>query len=310
MASGGEDGARHPTWHYGLSIRPRRIASIASAAIAFAAVSLVLPATAFAAVAHFRYEHGEPLNDLRVTPGVVFHVTVATICRSGYATSVRDVPESEKNQVYAEYGITHHTTDQYEIDHLISLELGGSNAIGNLWPELNDHPKGYLNSKDILENRLHDLVCEGKVGLATAQKAIATDWVSAYHQYLGTWPKASATQPTTVATTAPIATTTTRPTVTTTAGVAVTITSLIGSIAPGGHESLTVHSSKPGDSCTLAVTLPSGRLSTEAGLGSTTANASGVATWTWLIGSTTGAGTARVSVSCGAGTVAGTFTIT
>ena len=177
-------------------MRPRRIVSIGSVAIAFAAVSLVLPATAFAAVAHFRYEHGEPLNDLRVTPGVTLHVTVATICQSGYATSVRDVPGSEKNQVYAEYGITHHTTDQYEIDHLIPLELGGNNTIGNLWPELNDHPKGYLNSKDILENRLHDLVCDGKVGLASAQKAIATDWVSTYHQYLGAWPQASATQPT------------------------------------------------------------------------------------------------------------------
>ena len=182
------------------------MASIGAAAVAFAAVSLVLPATAFAAAAHFRYSHGEPLNDLRVTPGVTFHVAAATICRSGYATSVRDVPESEKNQVYAEYGITHHTTDQYEVDHLISLELGGSNAIGNLWPELNDHPKGYLNSKDILENRLHDLVCDGKVGLASAQKAIATNWVSTYHQYLGAWPKAGpaqSTTTTTVATTPP-----------------------------------------------------------------------------------------------------------
>ena len=277
----------------------RRIASIGAAAVAFAAVSLVLPATAFAATAHFRYSHGEPLNDLRVTPGVTFHVGVATICRSGYATSVRDVPESEKNRAYAEYGITHHTTDQYEVDHLISLELGGSNAIGNLWPELNDHPKGYLNSKDILENRLHDLVCEGKVGLPRVQKAIATDWVSAYHQYLGAWPKARPAQSTTttsVATTPPSG--------------AVTITSLIGSIAPGGHESLTVHSSKSRDSCTLAVTLPSGRLSTARGLGTTTASASGVATWTWLIGPTTGAGTARVSVSCSAGTAAGSFTIT
>src|ERR1039458_1862670 len=145
---------------YGLSMRRRRMASIGAAAVAFAAVSLVLPATAFAAAAHFRYSHGEPLNDLRVTPGVTFHVAAATICRSGYATSVRDVPESKKNQVYAEYGITHHATDQYEVDHLISLELGGSNAIGNLWPELNDHPKGYLNSKDILENRSEEHTSE------------------------------------------------------------------------------------------------------------------------------------------------------
>ena len=277
----------------------RRIACIGATAVAFVAVSLVLPATAFAAAAHFRYSHGEPLNDLRVTPGVTFHVTVVQICRSGYATSVRDVPESEKNQAYAEYGITHHTTDQYEVDHLISLELGGSNAIGNLWPERNDRPKGYLNSKDILENRLHDLVCDGKVGLASAQKAIATNWVSAYHQYLGAWPKASPAQVTTTTTVA-----------TAPPSGAVTITSIIGSIAPGGHESLTVQSSKSGDSCTLAVTLPSGRLSTASGLGATTANASGVATWTWLIGSTTGAGTAQVSVTCSAGTVAGSFTIT
>jgi hypothetical protein len=270
--------------------------------LAVVAVSLSFSSAAFAAAGHFRYSHGEQLNDLRVTPGVTFHVTVATICHSGYSTSVRNVPQSEKNQVYAEYGITHHTTGQYEIDHLISLELGGSNAIGNLWPELNDHPQGYLNSKDILENRLHALLCTGKVSLRNAQTLIASNWVTTYHRFLGTWPKANAVPPTATTTTAPVATTTQ-------VG-GVRITSLINSVTPGSHESLTVHSNKPGDSCTLAVTLPSGRKSTESGLGATTANASGDATWTWLIGSTTGAGAAQVSVSCSAGSAGGTFTIT
>jgi hypothetical protein len=274
------------------------------AVVAVMAVSLTLSSAAFAGTGHFRYSHGEPLNDLRVTPGVTFHVTVATICRSGYSTSVRNVPQSEKNQVYAEYGITHHTTGQYEIDHLISLELGGSNAIGNLWPELNDHPHGYLNSKDILENRLHALLCTGKVSLRSAQTLIASNWVTTYHRFLGAWPKANAVPPTATTTTSASA-----PTTTSRVG-SVRITSLISSVAPGGHESLTVHSSKPNDSCTLAVTLPSGRASTESGLGATAANASGDATWTWLIGSTTGAGTAQVSVSCSAGSAAGTFRIT
>jgi hypothetical protein len=286
-----------------------RTIGVATAAVM--AISLTLSSAAFAAVGSFRHFHGEPLNDLRVTPGVTFHVTIATICRSGYSTSVRDVPESEKNQAYAEYGITHRTTGQYEIDHLISLELGGSNAIGNLWPELNDHPHGYLNSKDILENRLHALLCTGKVSLRTIQTLIANNWVSAYHQFLGAWPKANAAQPTATTTTSPVATTTMGTGTTTTShGGSVKITSLINSVAPGGHESLAVHSSKPNDSCTLVVTLPSGRSSTESGLGTTTANASGYATWTWSIGSTTGAGTAHVSVSCGAGSAAGTFTIT
>jgi len=41
----------------------------------------------------------------------------------------RNVPESEKRQVYAEYGIRSHASGQYEVDHLIPLELGGSNSI-------------------------------------------------------------------------------------------------------------------------------------------------------------------------------------
>jgi hypothetical protein len=51
------------------------------------------------------------------------------------ARKVRDVPEEMKREVYREYGITSHGPGDYEIDHLISLELGGSNSIKNLWPE-------------------------------------------------------------------------------------------------------------------------------------------------------------------------------
>jgi hypothetical protein len=265
------------------------------------AISLAPSAPAFASPAHFRYYHAEPLNDLRVTPGATFRVSVATICRSGYSSSVRDVPESEKNQVYAEYGITHRTTGQYEIDHLISLELGGSNAISNLWPEPNDHPRGYLNSKDILENRLHALLCAGQVSLHIVQTLIAGNWVSAYHRFFGLWPEAPA----------PIAAaTTTTASGGTTPGGHVRVTALIGSVLPGSRESLTVHSSTPRDSCTLVVILPSGRQSTENGLGATRANAGGNATWTWTIGATTGAGTAHLTASCGAGRAVDTFRIT
>jgi hypothetical protein len=61
----------------------------------------------------------------------------------------------------------------YEEDHLISLELGGHpRSPNNLWPE----PRfGDWNArvKDRLENKLHDLVCSGEIGLREAQKAIA-----------------------------------------------------------------------------------------------------------------------------------------
>jgi hypothetical protein len=266
-------------------------------------VPLIWGSSAFAAGGHFRYSHGEPLNDLHATPGAIFKVSVATVCRSGYATSVRNVSQSEKNDVYAEYGITHHKMNEYEIDHLISLELGGNNSVANLWPELNDHLHGYLNSKDKLENRLHTLVCSGALALHSAQTQISTNWVATYHKYLGAWPHGG------TSTTLP--TSTIRPVTTTTSGSSgVKITSVIASVSPGREETLTAHSSRPHDTCNLVVILPSGRQSTSGGLGTTSANATGLATWIWQIGTRTGAGTAQVTVSCNAGVAYGTFVIT
>jgi len=45
----------------------------------------------------------------------------------GYAKKVRAVPAWPKRQAYAEYKITQYKTDDYEVDHLIPLSLGGSN---------------------------------------------------------------------------------------------------------------------------------------------------------------------------------------
>ena len=120
------------------------------------------------------------LPDPACTPGAIFPAaTKAQICQSGYARNVRDVPDSEKNQVYEVYGVTHHTTGEYEVDHLVSLELGGSNDIANLWPEAAS-PKPGFHEKDQVENYLHDQVCAGKIGLAQAQHDIATNWLAIY----------------------------------------------------------------------------------------------------------------------------------
>ena len=99
------------------------------------------------------------LPDSACTPGAILETgTKDAICKPGYAKSVRNVPDSEKNQDYAEYGITSHTPGQYEVDHLVSLELGGSNDIANLWPELAS-PKPGFHEKDKVENYLHAQVC-------------------------------------------------------------------------------------------------------------------------------------------------------
>ncbi len=122
------------------------------------------------------------LPDSACTPGAIISTaTTDQICQPGYASSVRNVPDSEKNQAYAEYGITSHTTGQYEVDHLISLELGGSNDIANLWPEAAEPRPGY-HEKDKVENYLHQQVCSGAMPLADAQREIATNWLSVYQR--------------------------------------------------------------------------------------------------------------------------------
>ena len=146
-------------------------------------------ATSSSAAPHFGVQtktsgcvaHGA-LQDSACTPGAIFPtVTQQQICTSGYARSVRNVPTSEKNQVYAEYGITHHTTGEYEVDHLVSLELGGSNDIANLWPEAAS-PKPGFHEKDKVENYLHDQVCSGAISLHDAQIQIATNWLTVYNR--------------------------------------------------------------------------------------------------------------------------------
>ena len=122
-----------------------------------------------------------PLQDLGCTPGAVNpDLTKEVLCSSNFSTkSVRNVPAAEKREVYTEYNIATHQSGQYEVDHLISLELGGSNDIANLWPEAADPQPGF-HQKDLVENYLHKQVCDGAISLQEAQKEIATNWLLIY----------------------------------------------------------------------------------------------------------------------------------
>ena len=125
------------------------------------------------------------LPDSACTPGVVIaNATSQQICQSGYSHGVRNVSEAEKRQVYAAYGIARHTPGQYEVDHLISLELGGSNDIANLWPEAAS-PKPGFHEKDEVENYLHEQLCSGKLSLEQVQQQVATNWLAVYQQIQG-----------------------------------------------------------------------------------------------------------------------------
>jgi hypothetical protein len=118
------------------------------------------------------------------TPGSVFTESAQQVCTPGYAKTVRAVTEDEKRQVLAEYGLPSSTG--YVIDHLVSLELGGSDELDNLWPEQTEESK----RKDAVENALHLAVCQGQMSLADAQEQIATWWTAP--SYPGTAPASTA----------------------------------------------------------------------------------------------------------------------
>lgn len=120
------------------------------------------------------------IPDAKLTPGDVLNVSAKDVCIPGYAKRARDVPQSEKDAVYREYGILSRKPGEYEIDHDVSLELGGSDKIANLWPQSYVTKPWNAHVKDRLEDRLHAEVCKGAVTLAAAQKAIEGDWRPAY----------------------------------------------------------------------------------------------------------------------------------
>lgn len=122
--------------------------------------------------------------DAQKTPGDILTTDASVICVPGYTKTVRNVPQAVKKQVYRIYGITSRKRGEYEIDHLISLELGGSNSIRNLWPESYITQPLNAHVKDKLENKLHELICSGQLPVQQAQQEIAQDWIAAYQKYV------------------------------------------------------------------------------------------------------------------------------
>jgi hypothetical protein len=119
-----------------------------------------------------------------LTPGAVSALTAAELCASERPSRV--VTAATKRVVLMNYQMQHVDEGQYELDALVTPELGGTTAAENLWPQR--YGTGVWNArvKDELELLLPRLVCDGRVDLAEAQRAIAADWIAAYKKYFAT----------------------------------------------------------------------------------------------------------------------------
>lgn len=107
-------------------------------------------------------------------------MTEQLICASSFRTGrYRHVTAKMKRAICQRDHATPCDGKHFEIDHLIPIEIGGSNLPDNLWAE----PIEQARIKDKLENRLRRDVCAGKLTLIEAQQCIAKDWVACAKQW-------------------------------------------------------------------------------------------------------------------------------
>lgn len=124
------------------------------------------------------------LPEPALTPGAVTTLTTAELC-NGVRPS-RLVTENVRLQVLRAYGMEHVSDAAYELDALVTPELGGSTDPANLWPQRYQSPVWNARVKDELERLLPEMVCRHEITLAQAQQEIATDWIAAYKRYFKT----------------------------------------------------------------------------------------------------------------------------
>ena len=142
---------------------------------------------------HPSMSNGYPVPDPQCTPGGINStVTLAVMQDAGWRTRcIRDCEESQarKHIAYSWYQIPnpqHNSGSNQicELDHLVPLELGGADGMGNIWPQCGPDDASlknrYFKIKDRVENYLTDEVKSGRMSLDVAQRGIASDWT----QYL------------------------------------------------------------------------------------------------------------------------------
>ncbi len=286
-----------------LVLGPQALTSTSSTPATASSLNSAESTTISSASARPSYCHSNGgLPDPKCTPGATNpDVTQAniqsTICVSGYTASIRP-PESYTNplkvQSIHDYGYGDTNLSDFEEDHLIPLEIGGSpTSVSNLWAEPNYGTYTWA-MKDGFENYLNSQVCSGQMTLAEAQHEIAMNWV----QY---WLASKGVSTTSLSTTFTSTTTTTTSSSSTTAA-AGQITAIISfggdPVARGRTQTITVTASDqngPLQNVAISIHVVYASQQTTKDFLCTTSS-SGTCSVSWLIGGTSNPGTFTVAV--------------
>ena len=90
-----------------------------------------------------------------------------------------------EQKVFARYRLPWTRRNEFKIDHLIPVELGGADTINNLWPQsLRTKPYG-ADRKELLTEVLLTRIRASQMTLAQAQEQIGNDWIDAFVEHVG-----------------------------------------------------------------------------------------------------------------------------
>ena len=90
-----------------------------------------------------------------------------------------------EQKVFARYRLPWTRRNEFKIDHLIPVELGGADTINNLWPQsLRTKPYG-ADRKELLTEVLLTRIRASQMTLAQAQEQISRDWIDTFIDHLG-----------------------------------------------------------------------------------------------------------------------------
>ena len=120
-----------------------------------------------------------------LTPGATWNLSVDELC-APVRHEQRQISDSIRWDVIRAYGMERAPAAEYELDYLITPELGGAPTAQNLWPQRYASRTWNAHVKDQLEQLLPTLVCKGEISLQSAQQEIADDWIAAYKKYFHT----------------------------------------------------------------------------------------------------------------------------
>jgi hypothetical protein len=154
-----------------------------------AATASLIVAAFFSRGGYLRQSHPQnviiSIPDSKLTPGAAVLLDRQTVCALT-ETNNKTVPVALRKKVFEEYGIEKAEPRAYEVDYLVTPALGGADDIRNLWPQSYLATAWNAQTKDALEQRLREMVCNGSLELTEAQHEIAGDWIAAYKKYFHT----------------------------------------------------------------------------------------------------------------------------